>query len=60
MLKSSFAKGEMLCLERTLFDNSLEDIFLSVVEVYRVDNDVNEFRENTVILMNKFKEKKIV
>jgi len=46
-------KSDMEVLEKVLFENSLEDIFLCLVEVFRADNDWNELKESITILINK-------
>eukprot|EP00801_Mesodinium_rubrum_P000233 Mrub_00233.p1 GENE.Mrub_00233~~Mrub_00233.p1 ORF type:complete len:1316 (+),score=284.44 Mrub_00233:563-3949(+) len=44
-------------LKRVVFEHCVEDIFMALIEVYRIDKDLDDFTEGIDILINKLEDK---
>lgn len=45
-------------LKKVIFEHCIEDIFLALIDVYRIDKDIEDFTEGIDILINKLEDKK--
>lgn len=50
--------GTFSTLKKVIFEHCVEDIFLALIDVQRIDKDIEDFTEGIDILINKLEDKK--